>query len=83
MCGHCYQSRLRIEQPVVRTWADVRGVRSTLLARSDWTQLGDIPEATKAEWTAVRLALRDITVNYPTPNEAMAALRQIEQQHFA
>jgi hypothetical protein len=35
--------------------------RNKLLLQSDWTQLGDIPAATKEKWTAYRQALRDIT----------------------
>jgi Phage tail assembly chaperone protein len=35
--------------------------RNKLLLQSDWTQLGDIPAATKEKWAAYRQALRDIT----------------------
>lgn len=35
--------------------------RTQLLARSDWTQLPDVPLATKTAWAPYRQALRDIT----------------------
>ena len=41
--------------------ANVRWKRDALLARSDWTQLPDVPSATKEAWAAYRQALRDIT----------------------
>jgi hypothetical protein len=56
-------------------WAVVRAQRNQLLAQSDWTQLPDVPPATKEAWATYRQALRDITaqpgyplsVNWPTP----------------
>ena len=39
----------------------VRAERDRLLTESDWTQLPDIPEATKLKWQEYRQALRDIT----------------------
>lgn len=41
--------------------AKVRWKRDALLAASDWTQLPDVPLATKEAWAAYRQALRDIT----------------------
>jgi hypothetical protein len=42
--------------------------RNSLLAASDWTQLPDVPQATKDAWAQYRQALRDITEQsgYPT-----------------
>ena len=40
---------------------DVRAQRDALLAETDWTQLPDVPAATKAKWQAYRKALRDVT----------------------
>lgn len=34
--------------------------RSELLVETDWTQLPDVPQATKDAWSAYRQALRDI-----------------------
>ena len=55
-------------------WEVVRRDRSRLLAGSDWTQLPDVPLATKAAWAEYRQALRDITsqsdpfnISWPTP----------------
>lgn len=41
--------------------SDVRARRDALLAETDWTQLPDVPDATKAKWQAYREALRDVT----------------------
>lgn len=37
-----------------------RSIRDRLLAESDWTQNGDVPQTTKDLWMAYRQALRDI-----------------------
>lgn len=42
-------------------WPVVRSQRNALLSASDWTQLPDVPLATKETWAAYRQALRDIT----------------------
>jgi hypothetical protein len=39
----------------------VRSQRKELLLESDWTQLPDVPLATKEAWATYRQALRDIT----------------------
>ena len=39
----------------------VRHRRNMLLNASDWTQLPDVPQATKDLWSTYRQALRDIT----------------------
>ena len=62
------------ELPADTIWATVRAHRAVLLAQSDWTQLPDVPLATKAAWAQYRQALRDITqqpdplnIIWPTP----------------
>jgi hypothetical protein len=53
----------------------IKSQRNLLLTSSDWTQLPDVPLATKDAWTTYRQALRDITaqsgypfnVVWPTP----------------
>jgi hypothetical protein len=40
--------------------AQARAERDRLLAASDWTQLPDVPEATRAAWAEYRQALRDV-----------------------
>lgn len=53
----------------------VKSQRQGLLQQSDWTQLPDVPIATKEAWATYRQALRDITnqpgypleVVWPTP----------------
>ncbi len=41
--------------------ADIRSERNALLSKTDWTQLPDVSEQTRAAWTAYRQALRDVT----------------------
>lgn len=55
-------------------WPLVRARRNDLLTACDWTQLPDVPLATKEAWAAYRQALRDITeqpdpfnIVWPTP----------------
>lgn len=43
-------------------WKTLRGERDLLLQKSDWTQLPDVPLATKEAWAAYRQALRDVTL---------------------
>ncbi|QOT74847.1 tail fiber assembly protein [Cupriavidus basilensis] len=40
--------------------ANARASRDALLAATDWTQLPDVPAATKAKFAAYRQALRDV-----------------------
>jgi hypothetical protein len=40
----------------------VRAQRNARLSASDWTQLPDVPLATKEAWAAYRQALRDVTL---------------------
>jgi hypothetical protein len=47
-------------------WPTIRARRDVLLAQSDWTQLPDVPLATKAAWADYRQALRDVTAQ-PDP----------------
>lgn len=47
-------------------WMMVRSQRNQLLTASDWTQLPDVPLATKEAWAEYRQALRDVT-NQPDP----------------
>lgn len=47
-------------------WPLVRAERDRRLAASDWTQLPDVPLATKEMWANYRQALRDVTLQ-PDP----------------
>mgnify|MGYP001321059847 FL=1 len=42
----------------------LRNEGNRLLVESDWTQLPDVPEATKNAWQTYRQELRDITKTY-------------------
>ena len=52
-----------------RVIADALDRRSVLLQLSDWTQLPDVPLATKDQWAGYRQALRDITLQAGYPFE--------------
>jgi hypothetical protein len=54
-----------IERPIL--WESIRYERNMLLTQSDWTQLPDIPESLRLKWSVYRQQLRDITVNFPSP----------------
>jgi hypothetical protein len=59
---------------LVAVEANIRAQRDGFLFSSDWTQLPDVPLATKEAWAAYRQDLRDITaqsgfplnINWPT-----------------
>jgi hypothetical protein len=40
--------------------ASVRRQRDALIAKTDWTQAADVPQATKDKWAPYRQALRDV-----------------------
>ena len=55
-------------------WVAIRIERDRRIAVTDWTQLPDVPLATKDAWATYRRALRDITLQpdpfnivWPTP----------------
>jgi hypothetical protein len=56
---------------------DIRRQRDVFLAETDWTQVGDVPQAIKDKWATYRQALRDVpqqegfpaTVEWPTQPE--------------
>jgi hypothetical protein len=49
----------RAQAPIVLA-ESVRSYRYELLVSTDWTQLADVPQATKDLWAAYRQALRDV-----------------------
>lgn len=48
-------------QDTAGEWLVIRHRRDQLLAECDWTQLPDVPEATRTAWVPYRQALRDLT----------------------
>ena len=60
------------DQPFDEAENRARLQRDQLLADSDWTQLPDVPLATKEAWATYRQALRDLPEhpNWPDLNEA-------------
>lgn len=55
-----------LRDPVPGQWLAVRHERDQRLLACDWTQLPDVPLATKEAWAVYRQALRDITLQ-PDP----------------
>jgi hypothetical protein len=54
-------SQSEIDYRLENQWFIVREMRNELLAECDWTQLSDIPQATKDLWSTYRQQLREIT----------------------
>jgi len=50
-----------------QAWTELRQRRNALLLSTDWTQLPDVPEATRQAFTAYRQALRDLPENTTDP----------------
>lgn len=50
------------EQEAANLISSIRSERARRISYSDWTQLPDVPEATRLKWQAYRQALRDITL---------------------
>jgi hypothetical protein len=57
----------RAQAPIILA-ESVRNYRVELLAETDWTQLADVPQATKDAWATYRQALRDVPqqAGFPT-----------------
>ena len=49
----------------------IRSERNRLLSTTDWTQLPDVPQATKDLWAIYRQALRDITTQTGYPRNVV------------
>jgi len=56
------------EELAVKAAAEARALRDQLLAATDWTQMPDVPQATKEKWAAYRQALRDVPQQAGFPN---------------
>jgi hypothetical protein len=50
-----------INYRIENQWEEVRVQRNQLLSDCDWTQLADVSDEIKANWTEYRQSLRDIT----------------------
>jgi hypothetical protein len=71
-CGHCrIDAQRAAEPPSSLSWDDIRGMRTVELGRTDWTQLPDVPEATRVLWSAYRQAWRDVTDQDCPPEQAV------------
>lgn len=71
------QSEIDAKEPVVDFQKRrAREDRNNLLNETDWTQMPDVPEATKTKWAAYRQELRDLPsksefpdIDFPTVPE--------------
>ena len=60
------------EEEKYEAWANaVRADRSARIKSTDWTQLPDVPEATRTLWAEYRQALRDVTSQEGFPYEVV------------
>lgn len=59
---------LSVENKILLDSETARKKRNTLLAQSDWTQVLDVLQAVKDQWTSYRQALRDIPQQSGFPN---------------
>ena len=49
-----------VEHASIKAFSILRRERDRLLSESDWTQMPDVPEATRTAWQTYRQALRDL-----------------------
>ena len=54
------QAKIDAEEAKTFRFASARDTRDNLLAKTDWTQAKDIPDAVSAKWAPYRQALRDV-----------------------
>jgi hypothetical protein len=71
LCVDCVIDRARPPSDFEMSWADVRHLRSVELARTDWTQAGDLPADLRDCWRDYRQQLRDITDQGGRPCDAV------------
>jgi hypothetical protein len=63
------KSELEVGAELKSLKAAMRSKRNQLLSACDWTQVGDVPEATKAAWGPYRQALRDVPLQQGFPRD--------------
>lgn len=77
-------SNVRTNEPITHTieqiealavqlhnWGLIRDKRNALLSASDWTAGDDVPEKIKEKARPYRQALRDITINFNSPEDVV------------
>lgn len=62
------KSELEVGAELKSLKSAMRSQRNQLLSACDWTQVNDVPEATKAAWGPYRQQLRDITLQSGFPH---------------
>lgn len=63
-----YPTAAELEQEKIN---EIKVERDRLLAESDWTQLPDVPDTTKAKWSSYRQKLRDLPKQPGFPNDVV------------
>jgi hypothetical protein len=59
-----------VEEIILKaSWQQIRDIRNLELAKSDWTQVSDVPDAIKLPWQVYRAQLRDLPESASTPAE--------------
>lgn len=68
---HANNAKPQSERGPVPTAEDhmivIRAERDRRIAETDWTQLPDVPDATKSKWQAYRQELRDVPQSNTDP----------------
>ena len=64
-------SEKKTELDVSEPLAELRAVRNSKLAETDWTQNRDVTLANDADWQTYRQALRDITDTYTSLDDVV------------
>ena len=58
-----------VEEIILKAkWNQIREMRNLELAKSDWTQVGDVPDSIKLPWQSYRSELRDLPANLDSPD---------------
>jgi hypothetical protein len=58
-----------VEEIILKAkWNQIREMRNLELAKSDWTQVGDVPDNIKLPWQSYRSKLRDLPANIDSPD---------------
>lgn len=65
------QAHMSAYTPLEVKISQTKLVRDVLLAQSDWTQLADVPETTKAKWAEYRQSLRDVPAQKTFPESVV------------
>lgn len=60
-----------VDRDLSITWGMVRSKRDRLIAKTDWTQLADVPAEVSEKYKLYRQALRDVPQTNSNPNQVV------------